>query len=667
MGAAVAAEPRYAWLRLKDVSTSNNGLTITGVATTPETDRVGDEIVMEGVTFTNPVTVLLYHDGTRPVGIATLGRPTPDGVPFTATFSDPDTIQSVTLRERVLEAIESIRKRLIRGVSIGFRPLLDAIERIKETGGLRFLKTEILELSLVVVPANAGAEILSIKSFDVDRPAAPGTGHRVVSLTSPGASGTAAKAGSMQTYQEQIKSLEATRLTKQSDLEALQKTVSEAGRTKDASERESFDTLKGEIKALDAELADLREMETLIVAKAAPVLGRTPDDASRSRDGQTQHTISVRKQLPPGIEFARYVMCLACAKGFTPQAYEIAKQRYPDDARIHTILKSAVLAGTTTDAAWAGSLVDYTNFAGDFIEFLRPQTILGKFGQNGVPALRTVPFQVRIIGQTGGGDAYWVGEGAPKPLTSFAYTPTELGFAKVANIAVLSDELVRFSSPSAETLVRDSLAAAIIARIDTDFINPNKAAGTGASASPASITNGVTPIASSGATAANRDTDIRALFAAFIADNQNPMTAVWIMSATRALQLSMAKNELGQKANPNLSMNGGTFEGLPVIVSQYVAVSGSPANDIVVLANASEIYLADDGQVVIDASREASLQMLDNPTNSIGAGSPVAPVPTTVVSMFQTNSVALRAERFINWSKRRDEAVQYIENVAWTA
>jgi hypothetical protein len=69
--------------------------------------------------------------------------------------------------------------------------------------------------------------------------------------------------------------------------------------------------------------------------------------------------------------------------------------------------------------------------------------------------------------------------------------------------------------------------------------------------------------------------------------------------------------------------------------------------------------------VSIDASREASLQMLDNPTVSSASGSPLAPVPTSLVSMFQTNSVAIRAERYINWMKRRAAAAQYINGVKY--
>jgi hypothetical protein len=80
----------------------------------------------------------------------------------------------------------------------------------------------------------------------------------------------------------------------------------------------------------------------------------------------------------------------------------------------------------------------------------------------------------------------------------------------------------------------------------------------------------------------------------------------------------------------------------------------------VIALNQREVFLADDGAVQVDASREASLQMLDNPTNNSATAT-----ATTMVSMWQTNSIALRAERFINWAKRRDDAVVYMDDVNW--
>ena len=57
-------------------------------------------------------------------------------------------------------------------------------------------------------------------------------------------------------------------------------------------------------------------------------------------------------------------------------------------------------------------------------------------------------------------------------------------------------------------------------------------------------------------------------------------------------------------------------------------------------------------------SREASLEMESDPT-----GDSVSPTGTELVSMFQTNSVAIRAERWINWKRRRTAAVAVISGV----
>ena len=49
--------------------------------------------------------------------------------------------------------------------------------------------------------------------------------------------------------------------------------------------------------------------------------------------------------------------------------------------------------------------------------------------------------------------------------------------------------------------------------------------------------------------------------------------------------------------------------------------------------------------------------MSDNPAGEGG----------TVVSMYQTNQIALKAERFVNWQKRRATAVAYLDDVTWGA
>jgi HK97 family phage major capsid protein len=386
------------------------------------------------------------------------------------------------------------------------------------------------------------------------------------------------------------------------------------------------------------------------------------------REGPRIQVIS--KKLEKGILFARYVKCLGAARGEVAQAYMIAKTQYPDTPQIaqvlkagiagsslETMLKAAVAAGTTTDATWAGPLVAYNQFAGDFIEYLRPRTIIGQFGQNGIPSLRAVPFNIHIRGQTSGGAGYWVGQGKAKPLTKVDFSDVYLGWSKIAAIAVLSEELLRFSNPSAETLVRDALAEAVIARADTDFIDPTKAAV--ANVSPASVTNGSSTTHSAGGTAADARADVAVAVGAFITANIDPSNLVWIMQASTALQLSLLRNAFGQREFPDITVKGGQFEGIPVITSQYVPNESGGA--MMALVSASDIWLADDGAVTIDASREASLEMSDGPASNSGT-----PTAAQMVSMFQTNSIALRAERFINWSKRRTAAVKVIDDINYT-
>lgn len=646
----------YAVLTVKAVDEDKR--VITGVATTPEPDRLNDIVEPLGITFRNPLPLLWQHKSDQPIGIAKLHKPTKDGVTFEATL--PKIEEPGPLKDRVDTAWGEIKARLVRGISIGFRAIEHAV---MDNGGWRFLRSEILEISCVTIPAQIDARIETIKQFDTGLPAASGTGKTVESP--PGASGKSHSidlrpkdATKMKTIAEQISALEANRATKATRLEAVLQKSSAEGRTTDKAEQEESDTLQGEIDAIDADLERFRKLEKAMAKKATPVTQvQTEEEGTKLR---AAGDVVVRTPHEPekGIRFARYARCVGLAKGNIMHARELAEELYKDDPVIANVLKAAVAAGATVSGNWAANLVGAESqvFA-DFAEFLRPSTILGKFGSDGNPSLRRVPFRTALLGQTGGGAAYWVGEGKPKPMTSFTFGRTTLVPLKVANIAVVTQELLRSSSPSAEGILRDSLRDAIAERLDIDFIDPAKAVSAGIS--PASITNGITPIPSVGNSADSIRADIQAVFAAFIAANNTPTTGVWIMPSTVAMRLSTMFNALGQPEFPGISMRGGVLFGIPVITSEYVP--GVSAGQRVVLVNASDIYFADEGGVEVDMSTEASLEMLDNPTNA----STATVTPTAMVSMFQTNSAAFRAERIINWARRRDTGVQVLSAVNW--
>lgn len=656
----------YSLLEIKAVEDEQR--IIRGIATSPSPDRVGDIVEPLGVKFKNPMPLLHQHDSSRPVGTVRFDKPTKAGITFEAKLPTID--EPGPLKDRVDTAWGEVKSGLVRAVSIGFRALEYSV---MDDGGYRFMESEVLELSLVTIPANADATILSIKSIDTQLRAASGTKQRaVVSLRPAGASASTQrpKEAKSMNVSDQIKSLEATRAAKAARMEEVMKASVDAGRTTDASEAEEFDTIEQEVAQIDKDLERLRKLEKAQAAAAKPVIATDVTTTQRGSEVRGGGVIAVQRKLEKGIQFARFVGCMAMAKGSASEALNLAKQIFPNEKPLHDtlsvhtrmngemVLRAAVAAGTTTDSSWAGPLVQYTDMVEEFIEFLRPQTIIGKFGTNGVPSLRRVPFNIRVPRQTSGGSASWVGEKAPKPVTSFAFDNVTLQWAKLAAISVITDELARFSSPSAETIIRDQLAAAIVQQSDSDFVNPANA-GT-ANVKPASITNGVTAISTTGTNADAVRTDVANIFQPWINANMTPSSAVWIMSATTALKLSLMRNSLGQREFPDVTMMGGRFEGLPVIVSETLGLlsTGSPSSPIVILANANDIMLADDGQVTIDVSREASLQMDSAPDNP--------PTASTVFqSLWQTNSIGIKAERYINWVKARPQAVQYLDSVNW--
>jgi HK97 family phage major capsid protein/HK97 family phage prohead protease len=652
----------YSFLHAKHVDSDKR--LITGIATTPTPDRMGDVVEPLGVSFRNPLPLLLYHNSQKPVGWVKFKKPTKDGIEFEAKL--PTIEEPGAVRDRIEEAWVSIKSGLLAGVSIGFRSLEEAFN--KETNGFRFLKTEVLELSLVAIPAHPDARIDTIKTLDIGCPA---SGPAADSLRSPTAGVSASirvvkatpRGAMKKTITDQIRDFEATRQAKAGERDAIMERSADTGETLNAEQTEQYDTLTIEIKSIDAHLVRLRDLEKENVGKAVTVSGKTSEEGTAGRGGVT--SVQVKDTMPHDLAFGAMVLCkaqsyLELQKGNLVTPLQIAQRRYPSNTTLHQSLmqKTAVAGGVTTDSNFAASLLAPAQvLESAFLEYLRPKTIIDRFGTGGIPSLKRVPFNVKVQSQTSGASASWVGEGKPKLVTKFNSTDTTLLFTKVAAISIITEELARFSRPGAEGLVRDELARSVIERLDTDFVDPAKAVSSGVN--PASITNGLTALTSAGTSAANVLTDVQNLVGPFLRNNYSVRSLVLLMPDTLALVLSLMQNSLGQDSFKGMTVNGGTLAGIPVITSNYLA-SGASYGNMVVCLSAENIALADDGNVSVDASREASIEMVDSSSQDSGSGT-----GASLVSMFQTNSIAIRAEREINWKKLRSTAVVYMDDVNW--
>jgi len=624
----------YSLLTIKSVDSERR--TITGIATTPTPDSSGDVIEPLGISFRNPTPLLLHHDRKQPVGRATFQKPTPNGVAFEAQFPLVD--EPGTVKTRVDEAWHSVKAGLITGVSVGVKALMSDVEKLK-SGGVRLLKSEIFELSLVTIPANMEATILTVKSLDADDLAALGPHSPGVTGTLPNVS--AVKAARPMTTDEQITNFENTRAAKAARMTAIMASAAEKNETLDQAQTEEYDTLAGEVKSVDSHLVRLREHQKTMQLTATPITATTPNQVAASDlRGGVAH-VSVKANVPKGTAFTRFVMAKIVGKNSLSDAIrfvESNKQWMDQTPEVLDMLTKAVVnPGTIAEPAWAAPLAVQQPF-NDFLDLLRPETLLGK-----IPGLRNVPFNISMPVQTGGGTYGWTGEGAPKPVGNLQFASVTLGIAKAAGIIVISEELAKISSPSAEGVVRNDMIRGMAQYLDQQFIDPTVAAVT--NVSPASITNLANGFATAGTSGDNARTDIKKAITLLTGNNYPISETVLIMSEANAFALATALTTNGVLVNPGLSAKGGTVLGVPVVTSQA-------AGSVVALVHAPSILFADDGGVNIDISREATVEMNTVPTSPITAAS-------VYVSLWQANLIGLRAERFINWKRARTTAVVY--------
>jgi HK97 family phage major capsid protein len=207
------------------------------------------------------------------------------------------------------------------------------------------------------------------------------------------------------------------------------------------------------------------------------------------------------------------------------------------------------------------------------------------------------------------------------------------------------------------------MAGALQQRLDEDFVDPTVTLSAGVR--PASITQGAATQAATG-TGDHADiiTDFKYMMGV-ISTQGIRRSPVLIVDSATALALGMMINTFGQKVFPDMSMSGGTFlAGVQVIVSD--SVPHASAGGTAILVNAPEILIADEGGFDIAMSRDASLLMTDTDPQTDMSSVPVNG-SAAMVSMFQTNSVAFRAERAIGWLRARTTAVAYVTAVNWGA
>ena len=419
--------------------------------------------------------------------------------------------------------------------------------------------------------------------------------------------------------------------------------------TKAANEnRTTSDAEEAEVKAVEDDIArletNLKRVEGFIAdikaaaENATPVAGDSQAQADATAEGDANpekagKPVTVKSNLDPGIGFAKAMRARVAAqlerkKGHNVSALDIAKSRNEPEQVIHFLQKDAVIG--RTDAPEMEALVQPENLSNEFIELLRRRTVFDKLS-----GFREVPFNTKMVNQLTGGIAQWVGEGQVKPVTNPTFGSVKIDEHKLAAIAIFTDEFLRNSKPKADKVFLEDLLVACAELIDNTFLSD--VAGT--DTKPAGILYGVTPITGTSKTAEGFRADLKALITQFLLNNKSLAGAQFIMSEVAAYELADLTDALGNTIfrGMDAQINSKALKGTNVIESES-------AEDKIIIIKPSEILLADDGEVDVSYSDQATIVN--------GA---------ETINLWQQNMSAVRVERYISWAKRRATAVSYLK------
>jgi len=571
--------------------------------------------------------------------------------------------------DRLREIHAAIEAGVLRAVSVGFHPLdMEPLEGSKN-GGLRFTKQELVECSLVSVPANPNA--LSVaRAAGISR-----EGQRLIFgelaiddlAVRRGLNGGLADTSRnrkpiamniserIQAAQEKVNALR----------DGLNQHYTNVG---DVLDEEAMNVVHEFNAKIDAELRRIELMEqserlvgTTTELPPAPVNRLPALVPAKSPPTPARPFAMPKREEKPGDMLLHALIAYGKSKQYRmPTDTVLAEYGWTEDVGVRTCLdwvqRAATAPAMTNVAGWAQELVQ-TQYA-DLLAQLTIASVynpltaagvrytLGRYGQISIPVESATP---TVAGS-------FVAEGAPIPVRQEAFTSIQIGLKKMAVISSYTRELFEHSQPNIDTQLRDKMGRDTSVAIDTVLLDNNPAT----SVRPAGLRNGVsglTPTAGGGFNALV--TDLKAMIAVLVAAN-SLRSPVWIMNPQQALSISLTQSSAGTGVFPfKDEIDAGRLAGYPVIRSSTVPVT------MVILVDAADFASLAGDDARFEVSDQATLHMED--TTPLAIGTPGSPptVAAPVRSMFQTDSIALRMIMPMNWAMRRTGLVAWVTGVTW--
>lgn len=309
-----------------------------------------------------------------------------------------------------------------------------------------------------------------------------------------------------------------------------------------------------------------------------------------------------------------------------------------------------VKAMTAGDPETGGVLIPQA-VSSEIIDLLRAKVIVRKMN----PIVLPMPNgNFRLPKKTEGTASYYVGESTSPTTSKVKVGSVLLSYKKQVTVVPISNDLLRYSSPGADQIVRDDIVSETAVRQDQAFLRDP-----GTDATPKGIRYWAAPqniITAGGATGGDANlTGITATLSALILkllQANIPMSNVhWIMSPRTYMNLSALRVTNGPYAFRE-EMGRGTLWGYPFYVSTTVpntlTEGANSDTSELYLVDAAEIVIGDSQRLMIDASGEAAYEE-----------------GGTVKAAFTRDETVIRAISEHDIVVRREEAIAVAKELRW--
>jgi HK97 family phage prohead protease/HK97 family phage major capsid protein len=575
---------------------------------------------------------------------------------------------------RIDEIRKLIEADILRAVSVGFRPKEHTqLDSQNPFSGLRFTKQELVETSLVSVPANPNALAIA-KSLGVS-PATLDVVFAEQGVRDPlrrrGFSGKQAdmrshkRKDTTMSLSQRITDAETRLVAKKDALAALLEKVDDSNVSDE--QMEQVTKANAEIAQDERGLSILKESERHLASTvedpnrrnlvvAAPAL--VP---AKNGNGNVRPFSMQQKKLSPIDLLVRAGTVQLFSHIHKKSIDDVRRTIYGEDEQTRAIVDWAQRAATapamSTVTGWAAELVQ--QIVVDFMQTLLPKSVFPRlsnaglslsFGRNGKIIIPTRARTPTIAGS-------FVGEGLPIPVRQGLFTSQTLVPKKMAVITTWTREIDEHSIPAIEGLLRNAIGEDTAISLDAVLLDANPATAV----RPAGILNGVsglTPTAGGGFNAAVGD--IKGLTGALLTGTAgNIRNPVYLMNPQQLASLGLIAMPGAGVFPFRAEVAAGNLGGWQIIDSGTV-----PMGTVIAMDAADFVSVSGDAPR-FELSDQATLHMEDTaPTDISTTGTPaVAAFP--VKSMWQTDSIALRLIMPVNWTIRRPGVVAWVAGVTW--